>query len=249
MKPSTLSSILIIIICIISLMYIYQSPKIVVITSRPDLEIEKPIMLVVGGTHGNEPAGAEAAYQFIDNVKSTGLKKGTLIVIPNANKWGLKFNLRYLPAELMSFSILGKSDLNRSYSYNGEESRTRISKKIQELVLLSDWVIDLHEGYDFHQINNNSMGSGIYPGNTSESHAIVPSLLESVNEIIPVKEHKFVSREWSDENGTLRMYCNNNNKNYILVETTGQNDIQPLNIRVDQHLRILYEMLFQLKFL
>jgi len=249
MKLSTLFSILIVIICIIYVMYTYQSPNITVITSRPDLELEKPIMLVVGGTHGNEPAGAEAAYQFIDNIKSIGIKKGTLIVIPNANKWGLKFNLRYLPAELMSFSLLGKSDLNRSYSFDGEESRTRISQKIQELVLISDWVVDLHEGYDFHQLNNNSMGSGIYPGNTAESHSIIPSLLDSVNEIIYNKDHKFISKEWPDENGTLRMYCNNNNKNYILIETTGQNDIQPLNIRVNQHLKILYEMLYQLKFL
>ena len=37
-----------------------------------------------------------------------------------------------------------------------------------------------------------------------------------------------------DTKGTLRYYANILNKNYILVETTGQNNIQALDVRIEQ---------------
>ena len=43
--------------------------------------------------------------------------------------------------------------------------------------------------------------------------------------------------------GSLHYYANINDKNYILIETTGQNDIQPMNIRVQQGYDIIYYFL------
>jgi len=46
-------------------------------------------MLVLGGTHGNEPSGYMSAILLIENAKAT---KGTLYVIPRANNSGFSHN-------------------------------------------------------------------------------------------------------------------------------------------------------------
>ena len=58
--------------------------------------------------------------------------------------------------------------------------------------------------------------------------------------------YQFVSTDWKEYKVTLRMFCNQRNINYLLVETSGQNDIQPISIRVQQHLDIIIELLKQL---
>jgi len=65
-----------------------------------------PTVMIVGGVHGNEPAGAEAA----GNISHWPLKTGRLIVIPRANMPGLDANKRLIPG-------LGTnlSNLNRNY--------------------------------------------------------------------------------------------------------------------------------------
>ena len=235
--------IFIITILLISFLYYHQRPNVFVHDSgQPG-----PSVLVIGGTHGNEPAGAVAAFQLHKVLLQRSIQRGRVIIIPDANKWGLRMNIRYLPAELLSFGLLGKIDLNRSYSHRGEESRTRISYQVEELVLESDWVIDLHEGYDFHQLNPQSMGSGIYPGKTMLSKQMTHPLLDAVNQIIQVPEYQFISKEWPDENGTLRMFCDEQDIHYTLVETSGQDNIQPIPVRVQQHLVILRELLVQLQ--
>jgi hypothetical protein len=91
------------------------------------------------------------------------------------------------------------------------------------------------------------MGSGIYPGKTEMSHLLTDPLLHAVNQTIENPDYQFVTKEWPDENGTLRMFCDNNDVHYTLVETSGQDNIQPLDIRVQQHLSILRALLHELK--
>ena len=60
-----------------------------IVTSR----LEGPAVLVLGGVHGNEPAGALAAAQLC----SETLAKGTLVVVPRVNPLGLNQAVRFLP--------------------------------------------------------------------------------------------------------------------------------------------------------
>ncbi|HJO52894.1 MAG TPA: succinylglutamate desuccinylase/aspartoacylase family protein, partial [Verrucomicrobiota bacterium] len=62
---------------------------------RRDSGVDGPVVLVTGGIHGNEPAGARAAEQ----VRHWPIKKGRLIVVPRANIPGLKAGTRHLPGE------------------------------------------------------------------------------------------------------------------------------------------------------
>ena len=234
--------IVVIIIVFIILFWIYriQYPDVVTFTSKK----EGPVLTIVGGTHGNEPAGANACFLLIEYLKKNPIKRGKVVVIPNANPIGLFFNKRNIPFELNYYNIKGEYDLNRNYFDKDRRVNTDI---VTSQVLKSDWVLDLHEGWSFHKLDSASMGSGIYAGKTQESKAVIPFLVEAVNETIKDDEYKFISVDWPDLEGTLRMMCDNNKINYVLVETSGQNDVQPMYIRVEQHLVIIHRLLDYLK--
>ena len=63
----------VIIVCII-LFWIYriQYPEVVTFTSKK----EGPVLTIVGGTHGNEPAGANACFLIIEYLKKNIKKAG-----------------------------------------------------------------------------------------------------------------------------------------------------------------------------
>ena len=52
-----------------------------------------PTVLIVGGIHGNEPAGFRAA----DQVRHWPINRGKLIVIPKLNRLGVEANIRWSP--------------------------------------------------------------------------------------------------------------------------------------------------------
>ena len=138
-------------------------------------------------------------------------------------------------------------DLNRNYPKTGnEEGKCDISNTVANLVKNSDYILDFHDGYSFRRKDPQSMGSGVYPSLSKESKEIAKYLADSLNLSIPVKEddyRKFDSVEnWSQIPGSLRKYCDDLNKNYVLVETTGQTSTYPLEIRVNQvkHLALDY---------
>jgi len=70
-------------------------------------------MLVLGGTHGNEPSGIMAAVLLIENAKAV---KGTLYVIPRSNNSGLSHNDPQEGAPA-SFSIQKHDGSSRKFRY------------------------------------------------------------------------------------------------------------------------------------
>jgi len=193
-----------------------------------------PNILIVGGTHGDEPSGSEALHNLKDNIENGNvvIKRGTLTVVPDVNPCGLKFGIRWNPGNILN------PDINRAYpSIQGENGKCHISQKIKEIVDNSDFVLDLHEGYDFYHNHPKSIGSTISPGPTKLSEKIAENMKFTLNKKIPEKNKKFHVINYSKKdviNGTLSEYCQRINKDYILIETTGQGDIQPLEIRVNQ---------------
>lgn len=208
--------------------------------------IPGPTIVAVAGSHGNEPGGSEGLNHLIRELKDGKLrvKKGTLIVLPELNPCGLKLGMRYLPHELFKLNV-PNSDLNRNY--NSEGGACTISKKVQQLIQQADYVYDGHEGYNYTQLYPTSMGSGIYPSSSQKAIELANHLTNSINssELMKDKEDykKFITRSnWDLVNGSLRKYCQELNIPYILVETTGQNNIQPISTRADQHYYLCKEM-------
>lgn len=211
--------------------YIYDSQK------------AGPTVMIIGGTHGNEPAGSETIKDLIRdiNLKKIILNRGKLILIPEVNYCGLKLNIRY---------IFGIGDLNRKYPKSlNEKISSPINNKIIELAKQSDFILDFHEGWGFHRKNKDSIGSTITPNNTQESINLATEFLETINKTIIEDDKKFTILTTNEDllkldkygysssteiKGSLRYYLNLLNKNYILIETTGQDNIQKIDLRKQQ---------------
>ncbi|NLB88238.1 MAG: succinylglutamate desuccinylase, partial [Syntrophomonadaceae bacterium] len=100
-----------------------------------------PVVMIVGGVHGNETAG----YRAANNVKDYSIKKGTLLVIPEANKLAIEAGRR---------SASGESDLNRQFPQSRSASpKGTLAKALFEVVKEYDvdWLMDMHEGFDYYK--------------------------------------------------------------------------------------------------
>jgi predicted deacylase len=199
-----------------------------------DLGIPGPNLLMIAGTHGNEPAGRVAVESWIndhENNKNNKKHKGRIYVIPNANKSGSQLNFRYMTHNLVN------PDLNRNYTDLGKD---QVSHQIIQLIKNNniDFIIDFHEGWGFHKKNPRSIGSTLSP-TTPLSTDLANEIVDHLNENIEDEHKHFVVNMGMDKPCTLRDYAKRNNINYILVETTGQNNIQPLDVRVDQTQKII----------
>ena len=73
---------------------IYWSNKIQV--KEFDSNNPGPHVLIIGSTHGDEPAGYHACIKLIDYLSQHNLKQGKVTIIPKPNKLGLRFNSRYM---------------------------------------------------------------------------------------------------------------------------------------------------------
>lgn len=192
-----------------------------------------PTLLLIAGTHGNEPAGTIGVEQFLNsNIK---ISKGKIIIIPRVNKIGLFLGTRW------GFNAFMPIDYNRNYPSTANEIGTdHINRQIMYYIQISNFTVDFHEGWGFNITNSDSMGSGIYPSNTNTAQQIANSTLHKLNQSIAQPDKKFtISYNFSRIKNSLDYFCNIHNKNYMLIETSGQNDIQPINLRVGQVLLVI----------
>ena len=190
-----------------------------------------PTILVLGATHGNEPAGYYAIKEYMNmlNRQDIILKRGKIIFIPTVNYCGLKLNNRENP-------VLG--DINRQYNIN--KDMNVVNKLIIKFVKESDFIIDFHEGYSFNKLNKKSLGSTITPVDTNISNDISNIIVSNLNANISEDYKKFDVITDDGINYTLRDYISKNEKkDYILVEITGQNNIQSIEVRKNQGLIII----------
>ncbi len=187
-------------------------------------ELPGPHSVFIGTTHGNEPAGYHALMELLS--KNPKIKKGKITIIPELNRCGRFCNFRNNP--------FGDYDINRNYP-----NKTFLNQQVINIIKDADYVTDCHEGWGYHKINPNSVGSGVYPGNTIQAKHLCNDLVNYINQFISIPNKQFVTKDISTIKGSLRDYCNSINKHYILVETSGINDIQPLDIRVQQQLKII----------
>jgi hypothetical protein len=198
-----------------------------------DSGVNGPTLLLIGGTHGNEPAGTVGLEKFIKT--NINISKGKIIIIPRVNKIGLFLGTRW------GFNSFIPIDYNRNYPSNTNEiASDHINRQIINYTKFADFTVDFHEGWGFNIIDSKSMGSGIYPSNTQLSKKIGENILYKLNKEITENNKKFTINFNSPRIfNSLDYYLNTNKKNYILIETSGQNDIQPLDLRIGQVLLVI----------
>jgi len=206
--------------------------------------VEGPTVLVIGGIHGDQPAGCLAAGQ----IRHWPLSKGKLIVIPAANLRGLNENRRTIPGVAES-----ERDLNRNFviADNGDvEPKGKLASSIWELVAEEkpDWLIDFHEGIKFHISHQplpgrkRSAGSTIIYRKSTELAPIAERALAAVNATVEDPAKKFVIlTSGSVRGGVARTAAVKLGAKYIVPLTTSGG--QALSYRAQQ-LRIIANSIF-----
>lgn len=197
-------------------------------------QLAHPVVLLVGGVHGNEPAGAHGLAQFVNDLDAgiSHVRKGSLIIVPEVNEWGLNKYVRE------NGNVI-HGDINRNFTTAGPQDPP--SAALQQLVRSADIVMDFHEGWGFHRIQPDSLGSTITSGTNPKTQALVEKAVGELNAKIPDQGKHFTHRpnDACSIVETLGCEAERNGKDYILTETTGQDEIQPRGVRVDQVYTVL----------
>jgi len=208
-----------------------------------DSGVPGPTLGMVGSVHGNEPAGSYTLAQMISNTEFHP-QRGKIIVIRQANPCGLMKNTRENP--------LTSNDINRQFTENGgsDESSIRIVETLQPC----DVILDFHEGWGFHletkaslnPFSQISVGSTLTPSDHDFWKGLAPAITDTINREIADPSKKF-SVIWNASckiPSSLNCYAALNNRTYMLIETSGQNDIQPIEVRAHQD-RIIINMVLR----
>jgi len=225
--------IIFIIVLFVLLWYILYKWAIDITIDTIDSYEPGPTILMVGGTHGNEPAGKYALIRLLqENIK---LRRGNLIIISEANKSGGLLHSRWLLHNWVH------PDLNRNYTDQGKE---HVSKKIIDHVHNADLIVDFHEAWGFRNKNKDSMGSTL-SYTTDQSRRLAREIITQLNQTIDEDYKKFTLNEDIDDLLTLRNFAGRCNKDYILMETTGQNNIQNIETRVNQNMMMINHILLK----
>lgn len=217
----------------------YATPYYVVDAGEPG-----PTAMIVGGMHGNEPAGAAAARQ----IRHWPLKRGTLIVVPRANVLGLEAGRRRIPPRKEGGEA---RDLNRLFQSLDEDGLPThpLARELFALVRehRPDWLLDLHEGFAVHRRNPDSVGSSIIH---LDGEAITPhadAMLRAVNATIDEKSRRFVPlRKTGPVRGSLaRTAADKLGIRAMIVETTYKGP--PRSTRARRHRLMVHTLLRRLE--
>jgi hypothetical protein len=97
-----------------------------------------PTLLIIAGMHGDEAGG----YLTAERYTSVRLKKGNLIIVPQLNGPAVRARKRY---------GLG-GDMNRLFNLpsSSKNPDAKVVNLAKQLVRQSDYVLNLHQGYDFY---------------------------------------------------------------------------------------------------
>jgi len=216
-------------------------PEVVTIDSG----IPGPCIGMVGSVHGNEPAGAYTITRMLANDEFK-LKSGKVILLPQANPCGLDRNVRENPQS--------GNDINRQFGENGAMDET--SSHILEALKTCDVILDFHEGWSWHletkaslnPFTQISVGSTLTPSNHEIWKTLAPQVIEALNLQIqePLKKFFILWNQSCKIESSLNCYAAKNNRPYMLIETSGQNDIQPLVVREQQNRTIIFTVMRKL---
>ena len=197
-----------------------------------------PTVLVVGGVHGDEPAGAAAAEQ----IRHWPIARGTLVVLPRANPPALAAHTRTMPG-------VGKdlADLNRDFPKARQPGpgAGRAAQGIWAWVgsLHPGWLIDLHEGFGVRQAGSKSVGSSVIVSPSPEGDAAAKEMLRAVNATIEDPGQRFVLLRTPRDGSLARAAAGHLGVRAAILETsmrhppssTATEKPQPLSKRVRQH--------------
>lgn len=195
-----------------------------------DSGLPGPTVWVIGGTHGNEPAG----YQAAARVKDYHIQSGRLIVLPQANKLAVENHVRY---------VSSTGDLNRNYPTSASGApKGQLAASIWSFMqkYRPDWLIDMHEGYDFHNVVSAAVGQTaiVYPN--AETEKVARMAISKLNAGIAGSAHDFSLMRWPTPGSHARAAGQFLGAHALTFETSVK---QPLTVRINQQLTMVNTIL------
>lgn len=148
-----------------------------------------PVLMVLGGVHGDEPGGWLAAERLLERLRPA---RGALLIVPRANRLATLGGVRTTAA-------LG--DLNRQYPGNPDGlPMARMAAEITETArqFHVSHLIDMHESWAFY--NNRPQNGTAFLGQTigtdaaESSAALAEAVVEAVNSRILAPWERFFYR-------------------------------------------------------
>ena len=199
-----------------------------------------PVVLVTGGVHGDEPAGAAAA----ERIRHWRVGRGKLIVAPMLNLRGLAARQRTMPGVEATLA-----DLNRDFAHvnsRGEPPRGKAAKEIWQFVLKQkpDWLVDLHEAHTLHGTGGDSVGNALLVVPSPELTKAEPALLQAVNATIVDRRYRFIVGRRPKDTTLARAAGEHLGIHAFIIETDESG--QTLEVRVAQHCAIVKALLTSL---
>ena len=209
-----------IIIILACLYYWCESPIVYEYKSN----ISGPKIVIITGTHGNELA---PHYKIIEYFSDKKINKGSVQLII-VNKCGILFKDREQGI------INPLNDINRDYGMN-----KNINNIIQKYLYDATLVIDFHESTKYDE--EGGLGNTLtYNNNYMDVEDIVTDINTSFKGPNWRSYNNTRNVGYGDMKGTLNWYCNENNINYILVETSKKDNYSRRQKITTQILNYIY---------
>lgn len=185
-----------------------------------------PSVLILGGVHGDEPAGSLAA----EEARLLPIKRGKLIIIPRVNKLALDQGIRTLPH-------IG--DINRAYpGYPNGSPSEQITHAIAALIELHHvtMLVDLHEGRAFHRLDKTSVGQTILFAANDRSTLLAMAAAEHMNTQIGERQKRFSLVAHPVPHSAAHFAAERYGIVAFTLETAA---VQPLADRIAQHVALV----------
>lgn len=199
-------------------------------------------VMILGGTHGDEPAGYEAALRLVDRFYKNPPSNGKIIIIPEANRQAvLNYDRRI---SVPSGVDEERGNLNRCYPGNSEGlPMERMADEIQKLAIDNNVhvFIDLHEAVEYHldieeTADQKGLGQTIIYTPNEPSVWVVMNLLDIINSEIENPKQKFTSLERPILNSAAWWAGDFLGIASFTFETSRKD---PIEVRINYHLRLV----------
>ena len=174
----------------------YETPAFFFKSNKP-----QPAILIIGGTHGNEPAGYEAALRLVDRFQKSPPNQGKIIIIPLANHLAIQnYERRITVPDGVDQE---KGNLNRCYPGNAEGfPMEQLAYQVQQITIENsvEVFIYLHEARRPHletdtEGDEKGLGQTIIYHPNEPSTWLVMQMLDQINSLISDPDKHFSSLE------------------------------------------------------
>jgi predicted deacylase len=166
--------------------------------------------------HGDEPAPSLAAAA----IARWQLRRGRLAVVPRANQPALKRSTRRAPRTRFA-------DLNRNFPTAADEPALgTMATALWALVerLRPDWIVDLHEGFDFNRKNPRSVGSSVLFNALDGVEAQAVRLVAEVDRLVHDEQRRFTIIQRTAPGSLARAATERLGIRALILETTRQGE-------------------------